>query len=72
MPAFETLATFLLATLLFAYMTGPSMLYAAAQAIGRRRRAGWMAVTDIHLGGHAHVLAATFGLAVLFNAVPVL
>ncbi|NKB53696.1 MAG: LysE family translocator [Rhizobiaceae bacterium] len=46
------------------------MLYATAQTIGGGKRAGWMAALGIHVGGYAHVIAATFGLAVLFTAVP--
>lgn len=48
------------------------MLYATAQTIARGQRAGWMAALGIHLGGYAHVFAAAFGLAVLFEAVPTL
>ena len=48
------------------------MLYATAQTLARGRRAGWMAALGIHLGGYAHVVAAALGLAVLFEAVPVL
>jgi len=72
MPPIEVLVAFFLATAVFAYMPGPSMLYAAAQTIGQGRSAGWMAAVGIHLGGYAHVVAAALGLAVLFTAVPVL
>ena len=51
---------------------GPSTLYAAAQTIARGRRAGWFAALGIHLGGYVHVIAAAFGLAFLFQAVPAL
>jgi len=70
MPSFELLIAFLLATSIFAYMPGPSTLYAAAQTIARGRRAGWFAALGIHLGGYVHVLAAAVGLAFLFEAVP--
>jgi threonine/homoserine/homoserine lactone efflux protein len=46
------------------------MLYATAQTIGGGKRAGWMAALGIHLGGYVHVIAAAFGLAILFKAVP--
>lgn len=72
MPNFELLVAFFLATAVFAYMPGPSILYAAAHTIARGRGAGWMAALGIHIGGYAHVAAATLGLAVLFSAVPVL
>ncbi len=72
MPSLETLLAVIVATALFAYMPGPSTLYAAAQTIARGRRGGWMAALGIHLGGYVHVVAAAFGLAVLFSLVPVL
>ncbi|MEO1720387.1 MAG: LysE family translocator [Pseudomonadota bacterium] len=72
MPSYEILIAFMLATAVFAYMPGPSTLYAAAQTIARGRRAGWMAALGIHLGGYVHVIAAALGLAVVFTAVPVL
>lgn len=53
-------------------MPGPSTLYAAAQTIARGQRAGWFAALGIHIGGYVHVLAAAFGLAILFKAVPIL
>ena len=72
MPSIDLLAAFFVATAVFAYMPGPAMLYATAQTLARGRRAGWMAALGIHLGGYAHVVAAALGLAVLFEAVPVL
>lgn len=72
MPPIELLVAFLLATSIFAYMPGPSTLYTAAQTIARGQRAGWFAALGIHIGGYVHVLAAAFGLAILFKAVPVL
>lgn len=70
MPSFELLLAFVVATGIFAYMPGPSTLYAAAQTIARGRRAGWFAALGIHLGGYVHVIAAAVGLAFLFEAVP--
>ncbi len=70
MPNAETLTAFLVATAVFAYMPGPSMLYTAAQTIAHGRSAGWMAALGIHLGGYVHVIAAALGLPVLFTAVP--
>lgn len=72
MPPIELLVAFLLATSIFAYMPGPSTLYTTAQTIARGQRAGWFAALGIHIGGYVHVLAAAFGLAILFKAVPVL
>lgn len=72
MPPFDVLIAFIVATSVFAYMPGPSTLYAAAQTIARGQRAGWFAALGIHLGGYVHVIAAAVGLAVLFQAVPTL
>ncbi|MGB0694242.1 MAG: LysE family translocator [Rhodospirillaceae bacterium] len=72
MPSIDLLLAFLAATAVFAYMPGPAMLYTAAQTLARGRKAGWSAVLGIHLGGYAHVAAASLGLAVLFHAVPIL
>ncbi|CAM3471896.1 LysE family translocator [Halomonas sp. FME1] len=63
-------AAFLIATLGFAYLPGPAMLYTAAQTLGRGRRAGWSAVIGVHMGCYIHVIAAALGLALLFAAVP--
>ncbi|MBY8976105.1 LysE family translocator [Rhodobacteraceae bacterium NNCM2] len=68
----ETAFAFAAATLLFAYMPGPALLYTAAQTIARGRRAGFMAALGIHVGCYAHVLAAAAGLSVIFESVPVL
>lgn len=68
----ESLLAFAAATVLFAYMPGPALLYTAAQTIARGRRAGLMAAAGIHLGCYVHVLAATFGLSAVFTAVPTL
>ena len=70
MPPIELLIAFVGAAAIYAYIPGPAMLYAAAQTIARGRRAGLMAALGIHLGGYAHVLAASLGLSVLFEAVP--
>ena len=72
MPSIDLLLAFMAATVVFAYMPGPALLYTAAQTIARGRRAGWHAVLGLHTGGYVHVIAAALGLAVLFEAVPVL
>ncbi|PVB61373.1 LysE family translocator [Labrenzia sp. 011] len=68
----ETLLAFLAATLLFAYMPGPALLYTAAQTIARGKRAGFMAAAGIHVGCYVHVIAAAFGLSTIFSVVPAL
>lgn len=72
MPSTDLLLAFFAATLVFAYMPGPAMLYTAAQTIGRGQRAGLMAAFGIHLGCYPHVIAAAAGLSVVFSVVPVL
>ena len=58
--------------MLFAYMPGPALLYAAAQTVARGRKAGLMAAFGLHIGGYFHVGAAAAGLSALFHAVPAL
>ena len=70
MPSTELLLTFFVATMLFAYMPGPAMLYTTAQTVARGRRAGFMAALGLHTGGYFHVIAAAAGLSVLLHAVP--
>ena len=48
MPSLDLMIAFLVATSIFAYMPGPSTLYAAAQTIARGRRAGWFAALGIN------------------------
>lgn len=70
MPSVDILIAFFLASIVFAYMPGPALLYASAQTIARGRRAGFMAALGLHIGGYFHVIAAAFGLALVFQAVP--
>lgn len=72
MPSIETLLAFILATAIFAYIPGPAMLFATAQTLARGTRAGLMAALGLHVGGYVHVIAAAFGLAILFDLVPLL
>ena len=66
----ELLLSFLAATAVFAYLPGPALLYTAAQTLALGRRAGLQAALGLHLGGYVHVLAASAGLAILFETVP--
>lgn len=70
MPSLEHLIPFLLATLVFAVMPGPAILYTAAQTLARGRRGGFLAALGIHIGGFAHVIAAVAGLSAVFKLVP--
>ncbi len=70
MPPTETLLAFAAATLLFAYMPGPAILYTAAQTLSRGRRGGLLAALGIHCGCYLHVAAATLGLSAILLHVP--
>ncbi|UVC11466.1 LysE family translocator [Rhizobium sp. TH2] len=72
MPSTELLIAFFVTTMIFAYIPGPAMLYAAAQTLARGRLSGLMATLGIHVGGYVHVIAAAAGLSMLFHAVPTL
>ncbi|MFZ5608058.1 MAG: LysE family translocator [Pseudomonadota bacterium] len=72
MPAWDLMLAFFAATILFAVMPGPALLYTAAQTLARGRRAGLMAALGIHIGGLGHVMAAALGLSAVFKAAPVL
>ncbi len=70
MPGADLLIPFALATLLFAYMPGPALLYTAAQTMARGRGAGLRAAFGIHMGCYVHVFAAVLGLSAVFRYVP--
>jgi threonine/homoserine/homoserine lactone efflux protein len=72
MASTETLLAFFLATLAFAVIPGPAILYATARTLAQGRRAGLGAAFGISIGGFAHVAAAAAGLSVLVHAVPTL
>jgi threonine/homoserine/homoserine lactone efflux protein len=72
MPGPDLLLAFALATLTIGFLPGPAILYTAAQTLAGGRRRGLMAALGLHIGGYGHVLAATFGLSVLFAHVPAL
>ncbi|KAB2677228.1 LysE family translocator [Brucella tritici] len=68
----ETWIPFVLATLVFAFMPGPAILYMSAQTLAYGQRAGLMAALGIHLGCYVHIAAASAGLAALLHHAPVL
>ncbi len=72
MPGLDLLIPFALATLAFAALPGPAILYTAAQTLARGKRGGLMAALGLHTGGLVHVGAAAGGLAVVFELVPTL
>lgn len=61
---------FAAATLAFACMPGPAILYMTAQTLAHGRRAGLMAALGIHLGCYVHIAAAAVGLASLVSHAP--
>lgn len=65
-------ASFAVATLAFACMPGPAILYMTSQTLAHGRRAGLHAALGIHLGCYAHILAASAGLAALLHHAPTL
>ncbi|MBR7654710.1 LysE family translocator [Brucella oryzae] len=68
----ETWIPFALATLAFAFMPGPAILYMSAQTLAYGHRAGLMAALGIHLGCYVHITAASVGLAALLHHAPAL
>ncbi|MGO4337150.1 LysE family translocator [Labrys sp. KB_33_2] len=72
MPILEPWIPFALATLAFACMPGPAILYMTAQTLAHGRRAGLMAALGVHLGCYAHIAAAAIGLAALLEHAPAL
>ncbi|WP_448951220.1 LysE family translocator [Labrys neptuniae] len=70
MPVLEPWIPFALATLAFACMPGPAILYMTAQTLAYGRRAGLMAALGVHLGCYVHIAAAAIGLATLLDQAP--
>ncbi len=70
MPGLELLLPFAAATLIFAFMPGPALLYTAAQTLARGRAGGFLAALGLHAGGFVHVAAAAAGLSAIFSNVP--
>jgi threonine/homoserine/homoserine lactone efflux protein len=70
MPSTELLLAFFTAAAIFAFIPGPGILYAAAQAMAGGRSVGLMGILGLALGGYMHVIAAAAGLSFVFHAVP--
>lgn len=70
MISLELFITFLITTIIFAYIPGPAMLYTAAQTLSRGRKSGLMAAFGIFLGGCFHIIAASLGLTTIFQIIP--
>jgi len=69
-PDWNHLLPFFTATLFFAFLPGPALLYTAAQTLAHGRRGGFMAALGLHIGGLVHVFAAAAGLSAVFTHVP--
>lgn len=72
MPSLELWIPFAAATLAFACMPGPAILYMTAQTVALGRRAGLMAAFGVHIGCYVHIFAAAIGLASLIEQAPML
>jgi threonine/homoserine/homoserine lactone efflux protein len=72
MPSLELWIPFAAATLAFACMPGPAILYMTAQTVALGRRAGLMAALGVHIGCYFHILAAAIGLTSLIEQAPML
>jgi threonine/homoserine/homoserine lactone efflux protein len=72
MPSLDHLIPFAIATLVFAALPGPAILYAVAQTMARGRRGGLMATAGLSAGGLLHVAAAAAGLSAIFKYSPTL
>ncbi|MBT1155096.1 LysE family translocator [Aminobacter anthyllidis] len=72
MPSLELWIPFAAATLAFACMPGPAILYMTAQTAALGRRAGLMAALGVHIGCYVHILAAAIGLTSLIEQAPML
>jgi threonine/homoserine/homoserine lactone efflux protein len=70
MPSLDHLIPFALATLVFAAMPGPAILYTIAQTMARGRGGGLLAAGGLATGGLAHVCAAAAGLSAIFRYSP--
>jgi len=70
MPSLEHWTSFAIATVLFACMPGPAMLYMTAQTLAHGTRAGLKAALGIHLGCYFHIVVAAVGLAALLDEAP--
>ena len=70
MPDVNSLLLFMAATLTLNLTPGPDMLYVMARSLGQGRSAGIASALGIAAGCCLHILAVTFGLASLMQAVP--
>ncbi|MGL1920088.1 MAG: LysE family translocator [Hyphomicrobiales bacterium] len=67
---FSYLVPFVVATLIFGCIPGPSIMYTMAQTVARGRKGGLQAAFGIHVGCFSHIIAAALGLSAIFSLVP--
>lgn len=72
MPSIETLLVFTTAALVMNLSPGPSNFYVLARSVGQGAAAGLLAALGLAAGSLVHVLAAAFGLSLLFETAPLL
>ena len=72
MSSLDLWIPFAVATLTFACVPGPAILYMTAQTLAHGRNAGLMAALGVHLGCYVHIVAATIGLASLMEHAPII
>src|SRR5579859_1846228 len=65
MPAFSTIALFLLAGLGLLLIPGPAVLYVVTRSAAQGRRAGLASVLGIESATFVHVIAAALGLSAI-------
>jgi threonine/homoserine/homoserine lactone efflux protein len=71
MLSFTTLGLFSGACLALTMTPGPDMLLIASRSVSQGRSAGFASLAGILVGTYCHAMAAAFGLAQLFLAVPI-
>lgn len=72
MPSLETLLVFIAAAMVMNLSPGPSNFYVLSRSVAQGAGAGVLAAAGLAIGGLVHVVAATFGLSLLFAATPFL
>ena len=68
MASLQDLMLFVVASLVFLVIPGPSVMYVVARSVAHGRRAGLVSVAGIHAGTLIHIAAAVFGLAAILAA----
>lgn len=65
MPTVSTLVLFAGAAALLILIPGPNVLYIVARSVHQGRRAGFLSVLGVQVGGIVHVVGAALGLSAL-------